>query len=85
MAAMAPEVSRPLLGACPECSAVVPAFFHVPTFVVAELRRATATVYDEVHLIASTYHWSEARILAMPRQRRQQYAERIQRQLREVA
>ncbi|MEO1226057.1 MAG: hypothetical protein AAFX92_17695 [Pseudomonadota bacterium] len=31
------------------------------------------TLYQEVHRIASIYHWSEGEILALPRQRRQRY------------
>lgn len=77
MAAMAPEVSRPLEGKCPECGAAVQALLHVPSFVLTEMRRATTGIYEEVHRIANGYHWSEAQILALPRLRRQRYAERI--------
>lgn len=77
MAAMAPEVSRTLEGKCPECGAEVQALLHVPSFVVTEMRRATVGIYEEVHRIANGYHWSEAKILALPRPRRQRYAERI--------
>jgi hypothetical protein len=77
MAALAPEVSRALEGQCPECGNAVQALFHVPSFIVSELRRATIGIYDEVHRIAAGYHWSESAILAMPRKRRQRYAELV--------
>ena len=79
MAAMAPEVSRPIAGTCPSCDAAVEAPLHVTRVVVAELRRAAGMVHDDVDLIARAYHWPEAVILALPQDRRRAYAERIRR------
>ena len=42
MVAMAPEVSRPVGGRCPACARDVEANLHLPSLVVAELRRAGA-------------------------------------------
>ena len=80
MAAMAPEVSRPVGGRCPACARTVEANLHLPTLVVAELRRSAASVIDEVHTIAQAYNWDEAAILALPERRRRAYAQRIRRQ-----
>jgi hypothetical protein len=77
MAAMAPEVSRPLAGTCPACAAAVEAPLHVARLVVAEFTRESASLHDEVDLIARAYHWAEADILRLPRGRRQAYADRI--------
>jgi len=79
MAAMAPEVSRPIAGSCPSCGAAVRAPLHVAQVVVGELRRAAGTVHDDIDLIARAYHWPEAAILALPQDRRRAYAERIRR------
>jgi hypothetical protein len=79
MAAMAPEVSRPIAGACPACAARVQAPLHVARVVVGEMRRAAGAVHDDVDLIARSYHWPEAAILALPQDRRRAYAERIRR------
>ena len=79
MAAMAPEVSRPIVGRCPACGARVRAELHLPSLVMAELRRAVAGLHEEVHVLASAYHWGEAAILALPRKRRQDYADRARR------
>jgi hypothetical protein len=79
MAAMAPEVSRPIAGECPACGTSVRAPLHVARVVVGELRRAAGAVHDEVDLIARAYHWPEATILALPQERRHAYAERIRR------
>jgi len=79
MAAMAPEISRPIAGECPACGTDVHAPLHVARVVVSELRRAAAAVHDEIDLIARAYHWPEAAILALPQDRRRAYAERIRR------
>jgi hypothetical protein len=76
MAVMAPEVSRPIAGCCPACGAKVRAGVHLPSLIMAELRRAAAGLHEEVHVLASTYHWEEEAILALPRKRRQRYADR---------
>ena len=62
MAAMAPEVSRPLAGRCPACGATVEAPLHVTRLVVGELTRELANLHEDVHLIARAYHWREAEI-----------------------
>ncbi len=85
MAAMAPEVSRPIAGSCPDCAAAVQAPLHVTRVVVSELRRAAGAVHDDVDLIARSYHWPEAAILALPQDRRRAYAERIRRSAAQAA
>jgi hypothetical protein len=77
MAAMAPEVSRPIAGQCPECGQAVEAPLHVTRLVIGEMIRDAAGLHEEVDLIAQAYHWPEADILALPRSRRRAYAERI--------
>ncbi|HEY4030707.1 MAG TPA: hypothetical protein VGM25_10210 [Caulobacteraceae bacterium] len=77
MAVMAPEVSRPIAGQCPECGSGVEAPLHVSRLVVGEMVRDAAALPEEVDLIAQAYHWPEADILALPRARRRAYAERI--------
>jgi hypothetical protein len=85
MSAMAPEVSRQVAGICPACGAAVRAGFAVARVVMAEQKRAAAAVHDEVDLIARAYHWPQAEILALPRARRQAYAERIRRRYARAA
>ena len=77
MAAMAPEVSRPIAGTCPACNTDVQAGLHLPTLVMAELRGAAYSVLNDVHQIASAYGWNETTILALPGSRRQDYVRRI--------
>jgi hypothetical protein len=79
MASMAPELSRQIAAACPECAAAVAVMLSVPRVVIAELKREAAQLYEEIDLIAGTYHWPEAEILALPQPRRRAYADRIRR------
>ncbi len=79
MERLAPELSRDVEGACPSCGGKVAGTIHVPFLVMEDLRRAATGVHDDVHRIASAYGWSEAEILALPRVRRRQYADRIRR------
>jgi hypothetical protein len=81
MAAMAPEISRPVAGRCPACAATVRAGLHLPSLVMSELRRAAEGLHEDVHVLASAYHWHEEAILALPRKRRQDYAMRARRLL----
>jgi hypothetical protein len=81
MAAMAPEISRPVVGRCPACGATVRAGLHLPSLVMAELQRAAEGLHEDVHVLASAYHWHEEVILALPRKRRQDYAMRARRLL----
>jgi hypothetical protein len=75
MESLAPLLAHDLDAACPQCGWTLSAHFDPQWFSVIELRRRALSVYADVHLIASVYHWSEAEILALPRERRRAYAE----------
>jgi len=75
MAKLAPSLYDELEGHCPECGATVRIFFDPMRYVLAELRERAIFVYEEVHLIAARYQWSEREILSMPGSRRARYAE----------
>jgi len=77
MEAMAPSLSGEVQAECPGCGAVMRIYFDVPQFVMRELRDQSAFIYRVIHLLASNYYWSEARILGLPRHRRMQYAEML--------
>ncbi|MDK3073550.1 hypothetical protein QO034_10540 [Sedimentitalea sp. JM2-8] len=64
---------------CTECGSAIVSPFDVQAFVGAELEDAARRLLDDVHRIASTYHWSEQDILALPRSRRMAYLGRIDR------
>ncbi|HEU4730885.1 MAG TPA: hypothetical protein VFT22_23480 [Kofleriaceae bacterium] len=77
MEALAPNLYGELEGTCPECGATVGIAFDPQRYVIEELRQRAAFVFEEVHLIAERYQWSEDAILTMPRARRARYAELI--------
>jgi len=77
MEAIAPHLSNNLQGKCAECGAVVEIYFDPQQFTLRELRHQAAFIYEDIHLLAMYYQWSEAEILALPRPRRIHYAEMI--------
>lgn len=74
--AAAPDVGTRVTTSCPECGAVQVA--DVDPW--GALRWTARRLYEEVHVVAATYHWSEAEILALPRARRRLYLDLIDRQ-----
>lgn len=77
MAAMAPHLCDVLQGTCPECNATVDIYFDPQRFTLQELREQATFIYEDIHLLASRYQWSEAEILALPRHRRHKYAAQV--------
>ena len=75
--AMAPVISGILSGECPECGLTGEFYFDVQSYVLQELIDQAKYVFEDVHLIASHYQWSEDAILNLPRQRRYRYVESI--------
>jgi hypothetical protein len=75
MAKLAPSLYDYLGGCCPECAAPFRIAFDPQRYVLGEFRERAMFVYEEVHLIAARYRWSETEILALPRARRARYAE----------
>jgi hypothetical protein len=63
--------------ACHQCEARFEAPFDPGRFVLGELVAHSRTLLDDVHMLATTYHWSEAEILRLPIGRRVAYLERI--------
>jgi hypothetical protein len=76
MECLAPPLSSTLAGDCPDCGARLEAQFEARQFCLTELQDRARYIYDDVDVIAERYHWDEEMILALPRARRMQYAER---------
>jgi plasmid stabilization system protein ParE len=75
MAALAPPLTGPLAGTCPDCGADVPIGFDPRRYVLAELRARARFIAEEVDTLAVRYHWTERAILNLPGPRRTAYAE----------
>jgi len=69
----APRVDLELELACPECRHAFVLPFDTTAFFLDEVRITMAQLLREVHWIALYYHWSEAEILSLVRDRRRQY------------
>jgi hypothetical protein len=72
---ISPAVCDQLLVTCPECGREQRAELDHYNFAGLDGR----FFYDEVHTLASHYHWSEAEILDLPKARRRMYLDMINR------
>jgi hypothetical protein len=75
MEALSPCLHGELDAVCAECGTAVRVAFDPQSYVLRELRAEAHFLFEEVHLIAGRYHWSERDILALPRRRRARYVE----------
>ena len=75
MQALAPPLSGEIQGQCPECGATARFWFDAQSYVQREMRYDAEFLYEDVHLLAGRYHWTEEKILSLPRARRVQYVE----------
>jgi hypothetical protein len=75
MAALAPPLSGPIGGQCPQCAIAVSAHFDARVYCLRELCDRARFIYEDVDTLAQRYHWSETAILSLPNDRRSQYAD----------
>jgi hypothetical protein len=75
---LCPAVATRLTTCCPGCDAALELEFD-PVEMLTEPGDALALLFEEVHVLASRYHWSEKQILALPRERRRLYLRFIDR------
>jgi hypothetical protein len=64
--------------ACPECEAMREQALDLPAFLWAELEVFAKRMLREIHILASSYGWSEAEILALSESRRAMYVQMVQ-------
>lgn len=72
-----PQADVELALSCPACQHGWSTSFDIVSFLWSELQNWAQRLLRDIHVIASTYGWSEAEILAMSGQRRQCYLEMI--------
>lgn len=75
MEEVAPKAELKMEANCPECGRDFDAPFDLQEFFFGELRTSRDLLYREVHYLAYHYHWGEAEILEMPRDKRRGYIE----------
>jgi hypothetical protein len=77
MQKIAPTLYGELQSLCCECGAAVSTFFNPTAYVLEEFAQRAVGIYDDVHLLAHCYHWSEEAILALPGPRRARYVDLV--------
>jgi len=77
----APQVEPELDLTCPECGHAFEAPFDIVMFFVGEMRLNAAQLLRETHALALAYHWSEADILGLDRDRRRAYLDLLRESL----
>jgi hypothetical protein len=70
---LAPQADLELDLTCPECALQFQLPFDMTSFFVSELRISVKRLLREVHSLAACYHWREADILGLRRDRRRAY------------
>jgi hypothetical protein len=73
MDAHAPQIDLELELNCPECEHSFTTPFDCASFFFSEIRAQSRHLLREVHYLALHYHWSEAEILNLQRDRRRRY------------
>lgn len=73
MADLDPQAELDLDLRCPACERRFSMLFDTSAFFLCELDGRGARLLEDVHLLASHYHWSEREILQMPSSRRAAY------------
>jgi hypothetical protein len=63
---------------CPACSASFDESLDLGSFVWADIQAQARRIFQEIHLLASAYGWSESEILALSPARRSAYVEMVQ-------
>lgn len=77
MSELDPQAELRLAVTCPACGGPMDSLLDTATFFLAELGGARTALYEDVHTLASWYHWGEAEILSLTAPRRRRYLELI--------
>ena len=62
---------------CPSCGSELAMELDLEATLLAVLAHQQQCLLDQIHCLASVYHWSESEIVALPAQRRQYYLRRL--------
>jgi hypothetical protein len=71
----APRVEQAMTAACAECGRTFVTPFDIHRYLLGELRTDQDLLYQQVHYLAFHYHWSEAEIMGLTRDKRRTYIE----------
>ncbi|MET1080541.1 MAG: hypothetical protein ABWY06_21225 [Pseudomonas sp.] len=77
MATLDPQAALELELVCPSCSGAWREAFDIGGFLLESLGQWAERTLDQVHLLAHSYGWSEAQVLALSPARRASYLARV--------
>ncbi len=77
MAALDPAAELLFESVCPVCDFPITASLDATGFLLEEMASGARYLFHEVHILASTYHWSESEILDLTPRRRHLYLDLI--------
>lgn len=80
-----PQAEIQLSMACPECGHTFTALFDTAAYFFKELSDRAPHLYQQVHVLAFYYHWSEAEIMGMTAVKRRRYLNLLADSLSEAA
>lgn len=72
-----PQAELTIAMLCPACGHDFSVLLDMATYLSQEIEQRAATLYREVHILALSYHWSEADILNLSVSRRRMYLEML--------
>lgn len=70
-----PLLSTAIGATCPECDEEQAVTFDVQTYVLRKLELGRTQLFRDVHLLASTYHWTRDAILSLTSAERRSYVD----------
>jgi hypothetical protein len=62
---------------CPECGANFADALDLGSFLWSEIESASRQLFDDIHLLASAYGWTEDEVLRLSSIRREAYVRRV--------
>ena len=62
---------------CPECGADFEDALDIGSFLWSEIENAARQLFDDIHLLASAYGWTEDEVLSLSSMRREAYVRRV--------
>ncbi len=78
MEKIAPVLNIDMQAICPECNHLQIVKFDIQTFFSTKLIQERTQLFNEIHALATNYHWSKSEILELPRSLRKRFFDMIQ-------
>lgn len=80
MRAADPLMAPTIESECPDCGQRQQQVLDLGSLLLRRLERIQTGMIEDIHVLASSYHWTEDQVLALPAKRREQYLKLIDRE-----